>query len=249
MNSILRSYFSCPVLVLLSLLSLSGVSSRLSAQSEGDALDAPGLPWVVSGSSLWFAQTDVTHDGVDALQSGFIFSDQESIVSATVTGPGVIAFNWKVSSEEAFDFVEFATGPNLFPPTVVAQIAGEVNWERRFFSIPAGVRIIQWRFFNDAFVTMGQNAAWLDEVVFAPNSGPPVIVAEPQSYSVVTGVSLTLTVGAAGVGPLTYQWQRNETPVPGATASTLPLNNIQLGQAGQYRVVVGNSLGAVTSSV
>jgi hypothetical protein len=46
-----------------------------------------------------------------------------------------------------------------------------------------------------------------------------------------------------------YQWQRYGTNLAGATAARLTLTNVQLDQAGDYRVIVTNSGGAVTSQV
>jgi formylglycine-generating enzyme required for sulfatase activity len=48
---------------------------------------------------------------------------------------------------------------------------------------------------------------------------------------------------------LTYQWQRNEVNVAGATASTLTINNAQTADAGDYRVVLSNGAGTVTSGI
>ena len=63
------------------------------------ALDVEGLAWQSGGSTVWYGQTEVTHDGVDAASSGSITNEQESWVQTTVMGPGVLRFWWKVSSE------------------------------------------------------------------------------------------------------------------------------------------------------
>ena len=77
----------------------------------------------------------------------------------------------------------------------------------------------------------------------------PTIVAQPQSVTVGGGLVAVFTVTATETGPLSYQWQRNEVNVAGATASTLIINNAKTTDAGDYRVVVNNSAGTVTSSV
>ncbi len=78
---------------------------------------------------------------------------------------------------------------------------------------------------------------------------PAVIVEQPRKKTVFAGASHTFAVTATGTLPLSYQWSFNGAEIPGATASTLPLVNIQPGTAGQYRVVVTNALAAVTSVV
>lgn len=77
----------------------------------------------------------------------------------------------------------------------------------------------------------------------------PSIVAHPQPVTVPAGQMAVFTVVATGTEPLGYQWQRNGGNLPGATASTLTINQPQAVNAGDYRVVVSNAAGSVTSSI
>ena len=78
--------------------------------------------------------------------------------------------------------------------------------------------------------------------------GPPGIVSQPQGALVAPGSGTTLSVGADGATPLTYQWFVNGTSMGAdGTNATLTLNNVSSSQAGTYWVVVSNSLGSVTS--
>jgi alpha-tubulin suppressor-like RCC1 family protein len=71
------------------------------------ALNATNLVWTSSPTNApWFAQISVTHDGEAAAQSGHITDNQQSALQTTVTGPGVLVFWWKVSSEEGYDFLK-----------------------------------------------------------------------------------------------------------------------------------------------
>ena len=58
----------------------------------------------------------------------------------------------------------------------------------------------------------------------------------------------TFAVVANGTQPLAYQWKRNGVNLPGATASTLTINQPQASDAGDYSVVVSNSVGSVSSA-
>lgn len=78
---------------------------------------------------------------------------------------------------------------------------------------------------------------------------PPQITLLPQSQAVLLGANTTLTVTAEGLSPLTYQWQRNGTDLPGANGSSLNIVAASLANAGDYRVIVRNPGGAVTSQV
>ena len=79
--------------------------------------------------------------------------------------------------------------------------------------------------------------------------GPPAILSQPSSRYADRNSSITLTVSASGLAPLQYQWRLNGTNVPNATNAIYTLNNVQTNHAGNYLVVVTNSLGSVTSSV
>ena len=76
----------------------------------------------------------------------------------------------------------------------------------------------------------------------------PVIFAQPSSQSVVEGGNATFTVGVAGTIPFSYQWEFNGTNLSGATDSTLTVSNAQPANAGDYSVVVSNTVGSATSS-
>jgi hypothetical protein len=82
-----------------------------------------------------------------------------------------------------------------------------------------------------------------------PFSGPPVITMQPTNETAVEGDSTLLSVAATGVGPLAYQWSFNGAILSRATNATLTLTNLHPNQAGNYRVRVANSYGAVTSAV
>jgi len=81
----------------------------------------------------------------------------------------------------------------------------------------------------------------------AAGTAPSIVVA-PQSQTNNIGDNIAFTVTANGTMPFSYQWSRNTINIPGATNATLLLNNIQIGDAGNYSVVVSNSYGSVTSS-
>ena len=73
-------------------------------------------------------------------------------------------------------------------------------------------------------------------------------IAQPfKGVSTYWGQTNTLSVGAWGSGNLTYQWYFNGSAMAGATNATLSLGAIQFSNAGQYSIVIGNSLGSVTN--
>ncbi len=77
---------------------------------------------------------------------------------------------------------------------------------------------------------------------------PVTIVTPPVNQTVIAGTNVNLTVTATGTAPLSYRWQFNGADLTGATNATLALNNVQPGAAGSYAVIVGNTVGSVTSA-
>lgn len=77
----------------------------------------------------------------------------------------------------------------------------------------------------------------------------PTITTQPESQSVSLGANVTFSVNATGTAPLAYQWQKDSTELAGSTETTLVLTNVRSAHAGDYRVVVTNDQGAVTSDV
>ena len=210
----------------------------------GEAVDAPDLAWETYGEALWTAQTAVTHDGLDAAQSG-AFLNGASTLHTYVTGPGTVSFWWKVSSETNIDAFRFYVGGE-----VLAQISGSVDWEQRTFAVPEGTQELKWKFKDHG--TTGQDRGWLDQVRFA--AVLPTITSQPASRSVDAGTTVRFRVNATGTPPLSYQWQFNGVGLTnggsasGATTASLTLENVQPAQAGNYTVVVSNAAGSVTSS-
>ncbi len=127
------------------------------------ALDAMPLPLETMGDALWFGQENVSADGLSAGRSGYIGDGQSTTVETLVSGPGVVSFDWKISSEGCCDRLHFLVNGVSWD-----SIGGEVDWTNRTFHLPWGVHTLSWRYSKDSSRTDGQDAAWLDQVTYAP---------------------------------------------------------------------------------
>ena len=77
----------------------------------------------------------------------------------------------------------------------------------------------------------------------------PAIGTQPADQTVVTGSAATFMVAATGGGTLAYQWKKNGTDIPGATASTYTTPTTSIADHdSRFTVVVTNSAGAATSN-
>ena len=77
---------------------------------------------------------------------------------------------------------------------------------------------------------------------------PPVITGDPTNQSIPAGGTASFAVSATGPA-LSYQWRLNNADLPGQTGSVITINNAQVTDSGNYRAVVSNSEGSVTSLV
>jgi hypothetical protein len=154
--------------------------------------------------------------------------------------------------------------------TVVAW--GDNTWGQS--AVPAGlsnvVAISAGAYHSLALKQNGTVAVWGDNTYFQTNipanlsnvvgiaagsihslavigNGAPVITVQPVSQYNVSNQVASFGVLAAGLAPLSYQWQQDGTNIDGATSSVLTLTNLSTSAAGVYSVTVSNSLGTVTS--
>jgi hypothetical protein len=122
----------------------------------GNAMDQAGLTWTGGGNRAWFGQTSVTHDGVDAAQSGAITHNQTSWMQTTITGGTSIGFWWSLSAETNDTLTVSLDG--------VQKLAagGTQAWRYDGFYIPSGVHTVRWTYAKNASLTQGSDAAWVD---------------------------------------------------------------------------------------
>ena len=109
--------------------------------------------------------------GGSSAQSGVLGGNQSAWLQTTVVGPGTLSFHWKVSSEAADDLngtigdlLEVFVDDVLQPGT----ISGEVDWQQKNISIPAGSHSIKWVYSKDPYVGTGSDCGWVDKVSFTP---------------------------------------------------------------------------------
>jgi uncharacterized repeat protein (TIGR02543 family) len=77
----------------------------------------------------------------------------------------------------------------------------------------------------------------------------PAISTQPVNRSVTEGQTASFSVAATGSGTLTYQWQKNQVNVTGATASSYTTPTLTLADNGsRYRCIITNAGGSTTSS-
>jgi hypothetical protein len=92
------------------------------------------------------------------------------------------------------------------------------------------------------------------QAIFAARGGKcivpvaPHLTSHPSGRTNMAGSAATFSVVATGTAPLLYQWRHEGTNLVGQTAASLTVPNVQADAAGNYSVVVSNSVGYAISS-
>ncbi len=76
---------------------------------------------------------------------------------------------------------------------------------------------------------------------------PIAITVQPTARNVTAGNTVAFAVTVSGTSP-SYQWQRNGSPISGATLASYNIPNVGTTDAGTFAVVITNSLNSVTSA-
>ncbi len=221
------------------------ISNLVGNLTLGDAVDAPLLPWTTGGDWPWFGESTVTHDGIDAAQSGAVGNDQSSWIETTLTGPGEVSFWWKVSSDNvsSFDALRFDSDGSY-----VNEISGEVDWTQVTYQVECGSHTLRWTYYKDAAFSAGLDAGFLDQFTFTPG-GAPEITTQPFSQTNHPSYSVALQAGASGTPGPTWQWYKvGSGAISGATSALyIPTNSGTAGGGGDYYAVASNCSGSANT--
>ena len=187
--------------------------------------------------------------------------------SGSLATSQILAFSYAVSispitnAHSAASWINFVPLNFISPNLSAASTAvdGNATMNRQIFAnvILTGVSVspgqelmLRWSDIDD---TGSDSGLAIDDLVVTfsagSNSPPaaPAILTQPQSQVATVGSSVTFSVAATGNPAPAYQWQFSGTNLPGATSTSLTLNNVTTNQSGNYFVVITNSAGSTNS--
>lgn len=97
-------------------------------------------------------------------------------------------------------------------------------------------------------VRVSNAAGAVEATAYLAVGAVPRIGVQPTSQVVALGSGALFSVSANGGLPPTYQWYRNGSPIPGATASVLQIASVTEEDVGEHWVVVSNRWGSTISA-
>lgn len=129
-----------------------------------DALGWHDGAFSFAGDAQWVG-VNTGNGSTASMQSGDVGDLGSSVLVAFIEGPGIFIFDWKVSSENGYDFLRF-----YYDGTLNGEISGEQGWTTLGYSIPAGVRNVMWSYEKDGGWSEGQDCGWVDNVIWTGRS-------------------------------------------------------------------------------
>jgi hypothetical protein len=125
------------------------------------------FPWSFSGDNNWEIDNATYYEGAYAARSKSIAHNQSASLNITykVLYDDTISFYRKVSSELFHDVLSF-----YVDNVKIGQWSGNQNWKRSAYPITAGEHTFRWEYSKDAANVSGQDAAWVDFIVFPPET-------------------------------------------------------------------------------
>ncbi len=202
------------------------------------ALDMTTLKWSTTGPAFWRPVPGIqSKDGKDALSTGNLPNGHFASLSTRVTGPLVLNWWQKISTELDSDYLRV-----LLDGAEVASTSGILDWQAASLTVPAGVHQIDFVYAKDSAGSGGSDRVWLDLMSTAPASEPTGMA---ENRLVGSGSTIPLDASFTGPTPDGFQWRRNGSNVAGATTAQWNLVNIQTSQAGTYDCVLTSMVNGI----
>jgi hypothetical protein len=130
----------------------------------------------------------------DAAQSGGIGDEQFSWIETRVTGPASVAFWWRVSSEQDYDFLVFE-----LDSVGLRKISGQTDWTHETVTLEAGEHVLRWKYQKDRNTPAGDDAGWLDQLEITPieTSQPQITNVQLDAASINATIQSLPAAGSA----------------------------------------------------
>jgi len=177
-----------------------------------------------SGDANLTVSTPTAPSVINQPQDLTVLPGQSATFTVTAAGSAPLAYQWYDNST----LLTNATGSTLTLSNVQPSNAGSYS----------------------VVVSNFVSTATSSNAVLTVNTNPvaPTFSSQPASQIVLTGGTAFFNAVAVGTATINYQWDKNGSPIPGATFSTLTLSNVQSTDAGSYTLTASNSVGGAISS-
>ncbi|MDD4254556.1 MAG: PKD domain-containing protein [Methanofollis sp.] len=212
--------------------------------SLGEAVEAPELTWTTGGDLDWFTDLYCALTGGSSARTGAIPSkDNATWIETTVTGPGVLTFNWNINSSSSTYcglLVFSADG------TRVSQIKGTQEgkyWPGGYYEVPPGEHALRWTYTN-AYYHSSHHCGHLDNVTYTSGAIRPTAAFEANVTRAMAPATVQFTDTSSGC-PTAWSWDFGD----GATSDRQhPAHTFEEVRAYTVTLTVTNDAGTSTAT-
>ena len=216
---------------------------------DGGAFPIVAGPWIAnSATSVWIGPRSNTSAAAGPNPTVYLYRTSLNLTGKPTSG--IITGGYASDNTGRSIKVNGATAPGVPQSTNFGVLA---PFSIRTESLPAatviaGVNNLDFEIVNEG---AGYTGLRVENLAYSvvPTGIAPVVITPPVGGTIVTGSPVTLSVQAYGSANLSYQWTRNNTNLPGETASTFTIGSFSAAQNGDYAVKVTNPHGNVTSAI
>lgn len=138
-------------------------TESVSAVEDFETNDFSQFPWNSYGDKSWETTRSERHSGFFSARSGSIEDGESSTLEISLDCvSGYITFYRKVSSELRWDYLMFK-----IDGVEQESWSGDEDWAEISFPVDEGIRTFEWTYSKDNSVSEGDDAAWIDDIVFS----------------------------------------------------------------------------------
>ncbi|MFW9920361.1 MAG: fibronectin type III domain-containing protein, partial [Candidatus Thorarchaeota archaeon] len=183
-------------------------------------VEAPDLIWSSGGDANWFITSSTYSNGGSSVQSGSISHNDNSWIEASVEGPAIVSFDWRVSSDSNYDYLRF-----YIDGTQQSAISGYTSWASQTYIVNTwGIHTLRWSYTKDYSVSRGSDCGWIDNLEIQRIDG---VMEDPEvdwtsggnaNWLIDTGISSSggSSMRSGDIGSLSSTWF--QTTVQGPVA-------------------------------
>lgn len=213
-----------------------------------EGIEACALDWMTLPEGAWFYQTAVSFDGVDALQSSPTADDELSGLITEITGPAVVSFMAKTSTEEDGDYLVL-----LIDGEIAGTVSGENDWFPVEVELPAGTYQVGVGYTKNESGSAGDDAVWIDNFVATPAGGIAINNNAPSTGSSDVTLNLNWVNGSSRVTRMRFSnngstWSAWERLAPTKAWTLAPGDGYKTVRV-QYRDIDGNVSGPISDYI
>jgi hypothetical protein len=149
---------------------------------------ADHYPFISTSTSPWLTDNETYASSGYSLRSGAIpnYGACDLSISFTTTLEDTFSFAYRVSSEGGYDFL------NFYVDSILNQRwSGEREWNQHSVVLEPGFHELKWVYGKDMSMSRGEDAAWIDDLVFPASAFRSSDLALTKIFQPVTGPWLT----------------------------------------------------------